>query len=414
MLIGTAAYQSLTAIPHSVGNVDVLCRILTNRELGGLAPHQVTSVLDPAASADIMQPLEAAAAEAEDALLVYYSGHGMLDDLSDDFLLSVTTSQKDKAWTSLRFPHLAEAVKQSRAATRIVILDCCFSARAFADLMADDSQVLKAQLTEKTGMYCLASSAETKTSKAPKGHDYSAFTGYLVHVLRNGIRGAGPALTMAEIGDEVCRLMRYTEYPIPVPCNRYSAGGFVLVPNRSYEAPAETVRDDVRVPPSQYVSAAFKDALRRILTAQKATVVFDDGSRTGKIGKLKTKGGIPDTEELVGYVKSRRILDGKPCLVAFTECGLYVQGSMNLLRVPYTTLDGLSHLTVYGKGAGGGTDLGSATPIEPLVTTTLTLAGRSTDFEDSARLIAKTLDAFLPAMADLRSRHPAGLGAGMR
>lgn len=240
VLIGTAAYssQDLEEIPHSLRNIRGLTDVLTDADLSGFAPKHVVLVADPRKPEDIMQPVTTAAAEAEDVLLVYYSGHGLLAGDDSNLHLSLTGSEPDKPWTSLQFSYLASAVKEARAATKIVILDCCYSGRAHTDLMGGEAQTVQAQLAVE-GLYCLTSAPQTKRSKAPKGERHSAFTGYLLAAMQEGIASAGPVLRMSDLYGEVRSRMRATTLPLPEQCNKKDAGSFPLVRNKAY-SPAVT------------------------------------------------------------------------------------------------------------------------------------------------------------------------------
>ncbi|MEU1617783.1 caspase family protein [Streptomyces sp. NPDC005722] len=235
VLIGTAAYSSLDLgeIPHSLRNIRSLRDILTDPELSGFAQQDVTVVGDPRSPEDIMRPIATAAGEAQDVLLVYYSGHGLLAGDNSDLHLSLTGSEPDAPWTSLPFSYLAGVVKQARAAAKIVILDCCYSGRAHADLMGDQAQLVKNQLAVE-GLYCLTSAPETKRSKAPVGDEYSAFTGHLLAAMKEGIPSVGPVLRMSDLYGEVRSRMRSTSFPLPEQCNKKDAGSFPLVRNKSH------------------------------------------------------------------------------------------------------------------------------------------------------------------------------------
>ncbi|MFB7337779.1 caspase domain-containing protein [Streptomyces adustus] len=235
ILIGTAAYssQDLEDIPHSLRNIRGLTDVLTDAVLSGFVQEHVTLVADPRKPEDIMQPVTTAAAEAKDVLLVYYSGHGLLAGDNSNLHLSLTGSEPDKPWTSLQFSYLASAVKDASAATKILILDCCYSGRAHSDLMDGETQTVQAQLAVE-GLYCLTSAPQTKRSKAPKGEKYTAFTGYLLAAMQGGIAGAGPVLRMSDLYGEVRSRMRATTLPLPEQCNKKDAGSFPLVRNSAY------------------------------------------------------------------------------------------------------------------------------------------------------------------------------------
>ncbi|MFB8127042.1 caspase family protein [Streptomyces bacillaris] len=235
VLIGTATYRTLNKIPHSYNNIRGLAEVLTAPELSSFTPDHVRLIDDPATPADIMQPLKQSAEEAEDILLVYYSGHGQLSGENSELHLTLTGSEPEAPWSSLPFPYVADIIKQSDASTKIVVLDCCYSGRAHSDLMSDPLQLVKDQLASE-GLYCLTSAPKHRTSKAPEGHTYSAFTHYLLDTLKDGVPAAGPLLRMTDIYGNVRKRMRATRFPLPEQCNKKEAGDFPLVRNRAYGA----------------------------------------------------------------------------------------------------------------------------------------------------------------------------------
>lgn len=76
------------------------------------------------------------------------------------------------------------AGRKSRALRRIVVLDCCYSARAFG---AQSS----AAALEVDGTYLLAAAAETAVALSPPGEPLTAFTGEWLTLMRDGVPGEG-------------------------------------------------------------------------------------------------------------------------------------------------------------------------------------------------------------------------------
>ena len=80
MRAGVAAYDDpkLLDVPAVEHNLADLAGILTNRWLGGFRPEHCVRASPRADVAEIGELLSSAAEEAEDLLLFYFSGHGML------------------------------------------------------------------------------------------------------------------------------------------------------------------------------------------------------------------------------------------------------------------------------------------------------------------------------------------------
>ena len=77
--------------------------------------------------------LRSAASEAEDLLLVYFVGHGLVSGRRHELYLGLPDSEwAEPEWNSLEYDKLRSSVLDSPAATKIIILDCCFSGRALS------------------------------------------------------------------------------------------------------------------------------------------------------------------------------------------------------------------------------------------------------------------------------------------
>ncbi|MFD7837905.1 caspase domain-containing protein [Streptomyces sp. NPDC059761] len=493
VLIGCATYHSrdLAAIPHSANNIRSLKGVLTDRTLGGFAAQDVRLVDDPGKAQDVMGPVREAAEQARDVLLVYYSGHGLLTN-AGDLHLSLTESEPGQDWTSLSFSYLANAVKESLADVKIVILDACYSGRAHADLMSAESRLVTEQLAAFKGMYSLTSAPGHRLSQAPKGAEFSAFTGVLLDVVREGIPGDEPVLGLSDLYEEVRRRMRSTKFPLPEACGKTGAGGFPFVSNRAFRpappkprpapvpgpAPkpdpgrqqvpgpgpvprAATWPDgpafatvlaggyrmgevkarlrevvDAVADPDHWLQqgpphfrtetgrkthgfdfaeveahierhrlrpATFADALRLVLLLQRFTFVRDTWRPRWFLSMRRKRYGMADGERLVG-----RATDGAARAVVFTDTHLCVRGSQNLMRVPYSGLAALS-LSVERREERVVTVTDQAGIAEDVVffVTTLRYGGdRMVISEGSNHPVLSALRRFLPAMADLRARHP--------
>ncbi|MFD3310257.1 caspase family protein [Streptomyces sp. NPDC058694] len=356
VLIGTATYRMLEKIPHSYNNIRGLAGVLTDPELSSFTPEHVRLVDDPATPADIMQPLQQAAEDAEDILLVYYSGHGQLSGENSELHLTLTGSEPEAPWSSLPFSYVADIIKQSGASTKIVVLDCCYSGRSHSDLMSDPSQLVKDQLAVE-GLYCLTSAPKHRRSKAPDGDTYSAFTHYLLDTLKCGIPAAGPMLRMTDIYGDVRKRMRVTKFPLPEQCNRKEAGDFPLARNRAYGAsltePAVPELDFSRSRAVVIGCATYDDeklshlpssrndalAIRRALldatifgfSPEHCTLVLDPGTPADLFGPVLDAADAEDAEDLLlVYYSGHSAISRQGDLVLLT------QGSRTDRRLSYT------------------------------------------------------------------------------
>lgn len=88
MLFGTASYtgSDLPGLPAVANNLNDLRGALTHPGLGGLRPEHCVVMTDPSRLPALGMELARVARQAEDTLIVYYAGHGLLDDSGALFL----------------------------------------------------------------------------------------------------------------------------------------------------------------------------------------------------------------------------------------------------------------------------------------------------------------------------------------
>lgn len=237
VLIGASAYESLPALPTVAHNVRALRQLLCDPAIWGLAPEACRIVLDPAKSQDIIDPITQAAQEADDTLVVYYAGHGLADSYGhSDLHLCLLGSEEAKGHTALQFHYVRRAVLQARAPRRVVILDCCFSGRASLDHMnADSDQVARNAVIE--GTYVLSSSAADVESLAPVDEPFTAFTGELVALIRDGIPRGPEFISVELLHSHLQQRLRARARPIPRLSAQNIAGQLMLARNVAHAEP---------------------------------------------------------------------------------------------------------------------------------------------------------------------------------
>jgi hypothetical protein len=176
--------------------------------------------------------LEEVAEKAEDLLLVYFAGHGLLVGPSGELHLCVaTTRNKYARWTALPFSRIREVVYGSQALSRVVVLDCCFSGRAIS-LMGDLSAVVSGQLEIK-GCYTLTSTSANMPAHAPLGERHTAFTGELLTLLVTGITDGPDLITLEDIYRHTLRSLRARGLPEPQQLGTATVDQLALTRNRA-------------------------------------------------------------------------------------------------------------------------------------------------------------------------------------
>lgn len=194
VLIGTSVFDRLPDLPAVRNNLTELSRSLTDPD-SGILPRDNCSIVDsPETTSRFMRRLRSVAQQAEDFLLVYYSGHGLRHETRDLLYLAVQDTDPDvPEGTAVRFDSVREIIENSPARTRLLILDCCYSGLA---LGAMSSGTIDSRDVEVGGTAVITSSPRNKISHSPPGEQFTAFTGELITLLRNGSRIPDEPLTV--------------------------------------------------------------------------------------------------------------------------------------------------------------------------------------------------------------------------
>jgi len=253
ILIGTAAYEDpdIADLPAVSANVTDLARVLTDPALGGLEDAACHRFVDPR-SDDVWRIAELAA-QAEDVLVVYFAGHGLLGDDGTLLLGMANTKLSYPEFTALHVDQLVRAIETSQAKTRLFVLDCCYSERALRHMGTPAQQLVI------EGTYTLASAPANRSAVAPEGERHTAFTGELISLLRSGDPAEGELLSVAAVFRKLVPALRSKGYPTPKQSNSGTASALALVRNAAYQ-PARSV-----APPPALPSAV--DLRRGVLRA---------------------------------------------------------------------------------------------------------------------------------------------------
>lgn len=190
-----------------------------------------------------MQRLRRTADVAEDLLLVYYAGHGLRHERRDDLYLTVRqTDPEGLDGTAVQYDWVRDVVADCPARTRLLILDCCYSGLALGRM--SDAGVDAHEL-EVTGTAVLASSPRNTRSHSPAGERYTAFTGELISLLKNGPSLPDSDLTVQRTFQLIKARLLTRSFPKPVLRLGDSSGQLVLRRNPpAHELPPSPARPE--------------------------------------------------------------------------------------------------------------------------------------------------------------------------
>ncbi|MGW3181587.1 caspase, EACC1-associated type [Kitasatospora sp. NPDC001119] len=238
LIIGTGTHipgSVLPDVPAAAGTVHAIREELVTR--CGLDPDHVRTVIDPEDPLVLGDALTATAEAAESVLLVYYVGHGLVGLDGELHLATRTTDHLTRglAFRALRYSALREVLASSRARSIVLVLDCCYSGRAAP--VAGAASLF--DTSYPGGGFTLASAAPEELALAPVGAQYTAFSGELLRLLREGDPTGPPQLTLGHIHRHLARTLPSRGFPKPYCHSEDRAGDLVLTTNPAYTSPPE-------------------------------------------------------------------------------------------------------------------------------------------------------------------------------
>lgn len=250
VLVGTPVYDdpALADVPQIARNLTDLVSVFTDEALGGF-PAEHCVVAPPDATVDQVGDLmDTAAEQAEDLLLFYFAGHGLIGARGELFLALRGTRFRNPAYSGLRFDTVRDTFLDlhTKAANRAVIVDSCFSGRAIGPTLSGGAGALADGL-EITGSYTLASAPPNGLALVREGEAHTAFTGRLLELLRGGSTQAGDLISFREIYQHLHARLRADGLPLPQVRGTATTDSLGLVRNvRLAPVVPEPVPEEIR------------------------------------------------------------------------------------------------------------------------------------------------------------------------
>jgi len=192
LLIGVSEYElGLAPLPAAIQDIEAMKQVFEDPGMGGF--DEVISLTNPERSA-MEQAVEKLFSDRQkdDLLLLYYSGHGIVDD-SGSFYLANSKTRKTEGGelsrataTSASFIH--ESMERSRSKRQVIVLDCCFGgafARGMTAKAGFSSFDIQSQLGGE-GRVVLTASTSTQYAFQEADSELSIYTRYLVEGIKTG------------------------------------------------------------------------------------------------------------------------------------------------------------------------------------------------------------------------------------
>ena len=352
VLIGTSSYTDtrLPDLPAVGKGIEDLKAVLTD-SVHGLIPENHCDVLEDEGDIRLIGgQLRRAAAQAEDLLLVYFAGHGLTAGRRHELYLALRhTEWEAPEFNALEYDKLRSAVLNSPAATKVIILDCCFSGRAFTDTMADPATELIGQV-DVDGSYVLVSAHRGQVALILPGEDHTAFTGRLLRLFHEGVPGGPQLLTIDDMYQKLRAQMRAEGLPLPHKRGTDNANLLALARNRAFAATAVTGATADRTASNQEALAAprrvrsSRRLLRRLAFAtavvSAAAIVIVTLERTPHPEPATNKGSGSSASSSTGHTghrtatpsTTRLITASLPVIVCPTSLGAGDRPAVSLPR----------------------------------------------------------------------------------
>jgi YVTN family beta-propeller protein len=235
--------QNLRELEGPRNDPALLRDALSDRECGLFPADNIRLVLERT-MAEVLLEVEDffRTATRQDSLLLYYSGHGLLDQSSEFFLCTRDTRSDRLRATALKASDIRSMIDESAAATTMIVLDCCHSG-AFKG--GDVPNALAGN-----GRFVITScrGGELANDSHARNHA-SVFTHHLVQGLLSGASdhdGDG-VVNLSELYEYVHREL--TSEGRQIPQKRFEGSGDVPIALRAVEA-AATASESIVVQPT--------------------------------------------------------------------------------------------------------------------------------------------------------------------
>ncbi len=128
-------------------------------------------------------------AEPGDTVLVFFAGHGYIDDDRQHFLAPQDCRRDHLGLTGLRTTELREMLRQCKATQKVLVLDCCHAGGKRELPVGPSSQELGASFRAAKGLITLASCSERETSSEWEAKGHGLFTYFLAEGLAGSADG---------------------------------------------------------------------------------------------------------------------------------------------------------------------------------------------------------------------------------
>ncbi|WP_405361007.1 hypothetical protein OG535_22460 [Kitasatospora sp. NBC_00085] len=233
---GAAALPRLPDLPSAATTARDIAAVL--HEVCGMAPDQITLLVDPPNDGVVVAAVEEAVAEARGPVLFYFVGHGLLSAGDELYVATSASTGAGRVAYAVPFQSVRDPLSGCLQPTA-VILDCCFSGLADVGGGLRRDPFVSAR---PRGSFLLTSASGFDRSYAPEGERHTRFSGELLRLLGEGHPGAPAWLTLEDVYARLDQQFANTDVR-PHRQSSDRAGELVLARNLGYPLPPQPDRD---------------------------------------------------------------------------------------------------------------------------------------------------------------------------
>jgi ABC-type branched-subunit amino acid transport system substrate-binding protein/uncharacterized metal-binding protein len=260
LLVGVSQYGAgFAPLPGSERDLEQMAQVLSNPTMGGF---EVKRLLNPEPQM-LRETIEEffGNRSRDDVLLFYFSGHGALDDVSNQLYLSTSKTRKENQQlvkaSAVEVTLLRDHLSSSNSTQKVVILDCCFSG-AVANLLHKGDSDINLEPLRASGSVILASCESYELSYQSREANAenlapSLYTRYLVEGIRTGA-----ARKSSEDWIVTKDLHEYATYCFQLEQHASMQPRIIILDREGYKIPVSKAPRDIESEFSQAVAEQLK------------------------------------------------------------------------------------------------------------------------------------------------------------
>lgn len=256
-LMGTSEYRAtgaadagLPELPQVQVNLARMKEVLA-ATVAVDSPLDVRVLLNPSTSDAMATFVAGVARDADDLLLLYYSGHGLITSEGGLALAHTMTTPELVDFQSLDYQRVRRALANSPARLKIIILDCCYSGTAIHTLLG--AADMRGEVVVQ-GTFVLTSSPATRPSHVIPEEETTAFTGRFLQLIEQS-RPDADAISLNTVVGRLRNTMALANLPEPQVVDGNQIGDRPLFRCLAEgELPASTPIPPPRHPPADSMS----------------------------------------------------------------------------------------------------------------------------------------------------------------